>query len=194
MSDTGMFVEPDTFTTEDRALLLDVHGREQARTETFVRDVEDGTLVEGYEKREVFTFTEPSLGELCFDVHSIRTGIASGRIPAAMFRLEKIPEHFYQHVLTNNGVETERFMRLTARDLERPGIMVMWPNSENTTLIDGNHRMCRRYQLDRQGFRFLLVRVADCAAHICRPGEEERLFHRERPGVEVLHTEIKVEE
>jgi hypothetical protein len=70
--------------------------------------------------------------------------------------------------------------------------MVDWGNGYQT-MIDGNHRMIRRCDLGMPSFRFLLVPVGFCAEHMCRPGEEEKLFHRERPGVELLHSEIKME-
>ena len=106
-------------------------------------------------------------------------------------KIEEIPESFYRHVLDNNGVEAARLAEITDRDLDRPGILVMWPDNQST-LIDGNHRLCRRYNLGLPGFRFLIVDVHDCAPFMCRPGDEAKLFP-EPEGAEVLHTEVRIE-
>jgi hypothetical protein len=187
-SNNGMLVVQDTFTDADREALRELSHHERHRTEEVLREVEDGTIVCSEEQREVFSFEEPSIGAITFDVRGIKNGILAGRIPTAVYRMEEIPEHFYQHVLTNNGVEPERLPKVTAHDLERPGIMVQWPDSENSTLIDGNHRLCRRYQLGLIGFRFFLVHLGFCLRHICSQGEEESLFDSRG---ETLHREIK---
>src|SRR5262249_23067420 len=152
--------EPDMFTDADRNMLRDLQHREQERVITKVAEVAHGTIVKGYERREIFSFHEPSFGAFQFDVRGIKDSIVADRIPASMYRVEEIPEDFYQHVLANNGVEPDRLAKFSERDLERPGIMVRWPHGE-TTLIDGNHRLCRRHQLGIKTFRFLLVEVAD---------------------------------
>src|SRR5262245_60700637 len=190
--DKGMMVDLDEFTPADREALRDLNVREAPRTVETVREVEDGTLVQHMEKREMFTFTEAEMGTIRFDVRSIKDSILAGRIPRRMYRIAEVPRSFYEHVLANNGVEQERLPKINGRDLERPGIMVDWGNGFQT-MIDGNHRMVRRCDLGMPGFRFLLVPVGYCAPHMCRPGEEEKLFHRERPGVELLHSEIKME-
>jgi len=186
-----MFVELDEFTAADREALRDLNVREQARTESVLQEAPEGTYTVGYEKREMFTFHEPSLGTIRFDVRSIKDSILAGRIPAVVYRVNAVPREFYEHVKANNGVEPERLPKINGRDLDRLGIMVNW--GENQTLIDGNHRMVRRCDLGMPSFRFLLVPVGFCAPHMCRPGDEERLFHRDRPGVELLHSELREE-
>ena len=185
---SGMFVKLDTFTDDDREALRGLSHHEERRTEEVLCKVKDGTIITSREKREVFSFEEPSIGAITFDVRGIKNSILAGRIPAAMYRME-IPEHLYQHVLAYNGVEPERLPKLAAHDLERPGIMVQWPDDDNATLIDGNHRLCRRFQLGLKGFRFLLVHVGLCLPHICRQGEEEILFdHGDKT---ILHREVR---
>lgn len=196
MSDQGMYAEPDIFTAEDRASLRAMNpGRgERTRTIEQVVDVHDGTIVASYEKREMFTFEAPGIGTWRFDVRSIKDAIVRGNLLAHMMRLPDVPEHFYSHVLTNNGVESKRLSKLTTADLERPGIMVLWPDG-HSTLIDGNHRLCGRYLAGARDFRFLIVDVRDCVPFMCRPGDEEKLFAHERePGVELLHSEIRIED
>ena len=61
-------------------------------------------------------------------------------------------------------------------------------------MIDGNHRLCRRYQLKLGNFRFLMVDVKDCSPFMCRPGDEKRLFPMDEPGSETLHSEVRLEE
>lgn len=189
-----MYCEPDTFTEADRLLLTDIHPREQLRVDEVLAHVPEGTIVCGHERREIFKFSAPEIGMFHFDVRSIKDSIASGRITAEMFKVPEVPQEYYQHILQNGGVETDRLPKINGPDLERPGIMVAWPNGYQT-MIDGNHRLCRRVQLGMKTFRFLLVDVLDCTAHMCRPGDEEKLFGAvDRPGVEVLHSEIKVVE
>lgn len=190
-----MFADHDTITQADLDGLRQLHVTERPRTETVVREVEDGTIVQGEERREIFSFNAPGTGEWVFDVRQIKDAIVEGRVPAQMFRLPEVPEDFYQHVLANNGVEVPRLARVSESDQERPGIMVWWGNEEgHSTLIDGNHRLCARYQRGAKSFRFLLVDVVDLADFMCRPGGEEKLFgKRERPGYETLHVEITTE-
>lgn len=190
-----MFADHDTITQADLDGLRQLHVTERPRIETVVREVEDGTIVQGEERREVFTFNAPETGEWVFDVRQIKDAIVEGRVPATMFRLPEVPEDFYQHVLANNGVEVPRLARVSESDQERPGIMVWWGNEEgHSTLIDGNHRLCARYQRGAKSFRFLLVDVVDLADFMCRPGDEEKLFgKRERPGYETLHVEVHTE-
>lgn len=192
----GMFCEADNFTDADRAMLADLQYRERARSERPVGKMADHrTLVVGREKREVFTFEAPEIGAFLFDVRGIKNAIVSSRIPAKMFRLPEVPEHFYQHILDNHGVVRERLPQFDSHDLERPGIMVSWPHGYQT-MIDGNHRLCRRYQLGLRSFRFLMVLVQDCAPFMCRPGHEAELFKRDDDDdrYQILHTDIKLVE
>lgn len=191
----GMQANVDKFTTADIEALRARHYSERPRTETFVREVEGGTIVQGEERREVFTFEAPGEGSWRFDVRQIKDAIVGGRIKAAMFRIPEVPESFFTHVLEHNGVEPDRLARIQERDLERPGIMVWWGNHDgHSTLIDGNHRLCRRWLLGKKDFRFIMVDVTDLADFMCRPGDEERLFgKRERPGYETLHIDIHLE-
>lgn len=190
----GMLCEADSFTDADRAMLADLQHRERAHVQKPMGKIAGRTLVVGREKRELFTFEAPEVGVFLFDVRGIKDAIVSGQIPARMLRLPEIPEHFYQHILNNHGVVPARLAQFNGRDLERPGIMVAWPHRYQT-MIDGNHRLCRRYMLSLHGFRFLMVNAIDCAPMMCRPGEEAELFKRyDNPNYETLHTEIKLVE
>lgn len=193
---SGMHTELDEFTEADRKTLAKLSGAERKRTHRVAVKFEDGAIVETRERREIFSFHAPELGTWLFDVRGIKDAILDGRMTSAfMHRIATIPEHFYQHVLANNGVEPDRIPKVTKRDLKRPGIMVLWPNGYST-MIDGNHRLCRRYQLGLGNFRFLLLNVVECFPFMCRPGDEDRLFPKlERdPRMTTLHREIKIEE
>lgn len=194
MSDKGMYCEADDFTDADRLLLRDLQHREKARSVEVLQEVPEGTIVKGRELREIFSFHEDSIGEFRFDVRGIKDAIADGHIRARMYKIPDVPEDYYQHILQNNGVEPDRLPKINGPDLERPGIMVSWPHGYQT-MIDGNHRLCRRVQLGMKTFRFLLVDVLDCTRFMCRPGQEAKLFAREdREDVEVLHSEVFVVE
>jgi hypothetical protein len=174
-----MYADPDKFTDHDRALLEDEHGREIAAIRTQLGK----GLVQIFEKRETFSFEHPDLGTLRFDVHSIKKALLEGRLVPHMFKI-KIEPDFYEHVLNNNGVEAERLDKLSDRDLQRPGIMVTWPDG-HSTLIDGNHRMCGLYKRGVTLFRFLMVPVMDCVPFMARPGDEERLFGTDDNAIRV---------
>jgi len=189
----GMEAQADAFTPEDFKALRQLARRERPYTMEEMAEVPEGTIVMGEESRELFSFEAPEIGQWRFDVRSIKDAIADRRMSAWMFRLDDVPESFYEHVRTNNGVEPDRLAKITGPDLERPGIMVHWPDG-HSTLIDGNHRLVRRGMLGLRGFRFIMVDVKDCAPYMCRPGDEVKLFAKDRPGVQTLHTEIKVEE
>jgi len=194
---SGMHVELDEFTSKDRRMLRDLQHREEARSYKVAMEVGDGTIVQSREKREIFTFSAPDIGTVIFDVRSIKDAIIDGEIPATMYRIDgETPEHFYQHILHNNGVDPERLAQFSGRDLKRPGIMVMWPHGESS-MIDGNHRLCRRYELKVPNFRFLMIEATDCLRYMCRPGEEKELFERDRvrpAGYELLHSEVRQED
>jgi hypothetical protein len=187
----GSYAELDTFTDYDRALLEDRWHREVARTQTPI----GGGIVQAYERREIFTFHEPEIGTLRFDVRGIKRALLDGRLKASMYRIEIDPK-FYEHVLANNGVEPERIGKLSERDLQRPGIMIQWPHG-HSTLIDGNHRLCGLYRRGVKTFRFLLVNVMDAVPFMCRPGDERRLFDsdKEADGDAIrLHSQVWIDD
>lgn len=190
----GMEAIFEEVTQADLDGLRQLHVIERLRTEQVVAEVDEGTIVQGEEKREVFSFTAPGEGSWVFDVRSIKDAIASGRISAGMMRLPEVPESFVEHVLTHNGVEPSRLARVSESAAERPGIMVWWgPENGHSTLIDGNHRLLKRRLLGKPDFRFFMVDVVDLKPFMCRPGDENRLFGPERPGYETLHVEIRME-
>lgn len=194
----GTFCEKDEFTDADRELLRDLQIREVARVEESAHKFDDGgEIVKGWERRECYTFTAPEIGTLRFDIRGIKDAIVDGRINVQAFKMTPIDPAFYEHVLKNNGVEEPRIAQIGGRDLDRPGIMVMWPDG-HSSLIDGNHRMCKRYRLGLESFRFLMVNVLDCVPHMCRPGDEARLFERRYEHdpryVETLHSEVRMED
>lgn len=181
-----MYANPDKFTDYDRALMEDPHGLEVARTRTVINE----SIVQVFEKRECFTFTHPDLGDIRFDVHSIKRALLDGRLKAQMWKVE-VPTDFYEHVLKNNGVEPERLETLTERDLQRPGIMIGWPDG-HSTLIDGNHRLCGLYKRGVTAFRFFMVSIFDCTKFMCRPGEEASMFEGE-PNEKTIAGKVWVE-
>jgi hypothetical protein len=183
----GAYAQADSFTELDRKLLTDHQHREVARQHTLLA----GGILESYERREIFTFHHPEVGTWRFDVRLIKNALLDGRLEPNMLRLDTIGDAFYQHVIKNNGVDPARLRTLSERDLHRPGIFIAWP--DGSTLIDGNHRMCRLYQLGRP-FRFLLVPVEKCGPFMCRPGDEHRLFGEPAEGDIRLHSDVHIED
>jgi len=190
----GTYCETDEFTAADRESLRALQVREKERVEEFVREVEGGTIVKGWEKRETYTFSAPDFGTWRFDIRGIKDAIVAGRLPVQMFKMTPIDESFYQHVLANNGVEEPRIAQITEpSDLDRPGIMIFWPDG-HSSLIDGNHRLCARKRKGLDSFRFLMVHVRDAVPFMCRPGDEHTLFPDRGPGYETLHAEVRMED
>jgi hypothetical protein len=162
----------------DLASFRYMHPRDK-RKETKIADVGDGQyLVEVRGTFEIFRFSTPELGEVVFDVRGIKDALAAGKLQFAMYELE-LEAGMIEHVRTNNGTEAWRIAELTAADLERPGIMALWPDGY-TCCIDGNHRMVRRWDDGLRTFRFaMIVLHTTIQPYICRPGEEDQFLDRE---------------
>ncbi len=58
-----------------------------------------------------------------------------------------------EHVMRWNGIEQAHLDRLSPAQLEEPGILIRFPDGKST-VIDGNHRWVRRYQLGERTMRF----------------------------------------
>jgi hypothetical protein len=140
-------------------------------------------LIECLRKREIFSFTSPEMKlDVIFDVRGIKDALAAKKLAFTMFEGE-LSQEWHDSVIRSNGVEAERVAQLTAEDLERPGIVIGWggPAQGEHTLIDGNHRMARRWQLGMKTFRFAVVPMSKklLRRYICSPGEQMRFIERE---------------
>lgn len=60
------------------------------------------------------------------------------------------------HVIEHNGVEMGHLDRLSERAAEHPGILLEW-NDGTETIVDGNHRYVKRWQLGKETMWFTIV-------------------------------------
>jgi hypothetical protein len=113
--------------------------------------------VEALDINETYTLTERSLGTVQINVTGIRRRLATRAVPFIMLRCH-LNEEWYRYTLVSCNCEEEHIARLTAADLERPGIMVNWDAARHhTTLVDGSHRLCRRWRDGLKTFEFAYV-------------------------------------
>jgi hypothetical protein len=121
---------------------------------------------------ETYTLTEKSLGTVHINVTGIKSGIYNGVVPFTMYRCH-LTERWYQYTRKTAGVEDESIDRLTPEDLTRPGIMVVWqPDMSHTTMVDGNHRLCRRWRDGLTTFEFAMV-LRPHIEHLVRPADSD---------------------
>lgn len=107
---------------------------------------------------ETYTLTAKSLGTVHINVTGIKEALAMDRIPFKMFRCH-LDQRWYEYTMKSAGVEEEGIERLElGADLDRPGIMIVWtPEYDHTTIVDGNHRLCRRWREGMVTFEFAMV-------------------------------------
>lgn len=108
---------------------------------------EDGKFKTRLMRREVFTVEKYELfgGEISIDVTGIKRALVARKLPMRMYRAE-LNASWVEYVRQYGGCEEDHIAALKAADLRRPGIIVLWVASSNTTLIDGNHRIVRRWR------------------------------------------------
>lgn len=138
-----------------------------------------GGIIRSHEQREIFSFHSDETGPLSFDVRGIKDALVKRKLRFVMMEAELNAE-WVEHLRINGGVEVEHMARLTAEDLERPGVAVLWGN-DYTTLLDGNNRLVRRWDDGLRMFRFARINDPKISRYVCRPGEEESFFTAKPP-------------
>jgi hypothetical protein len=184
---------PDKLTEADREGLAALHDRELEHTREITAETPFGTLVKEHEKREIYEWTdggEDKYGTIVFDVRSIKDGILAGTLEHIVLKLD-IDQEWIDH-LRRTAIEPDRLATVTG--LDRPGIAIMFPN-DAMVLIDGNHRVVKRWDNGERTFRVIMLTLYEVRKHVCRPGDETTLFrkHLDDPEYHVLDTEIKKE-
>jgi hypothetical protein len=152
------------------------------RAESVIAESDDWHIVRKFTAFETFTFTAPDTGTVIFNVRGIKDALAADALEFSMCE-SALTTALVEHVRANNGVEVEHMARLTAADLERPGILVLWPDG-NSTVIDGNNRLVRRWDDGLRTFRFAFVPISQqhMARFMCRPGNEGSFLERRNHG------------
>lgn len=130
---------------------------------------------------EIFHFSAPEIGEIIFDVRGIKDALVARKLAFQMFETE-LEADLVEHVRKNNGVEAGRMKALTATDLERPCIAVLWGNGY-TSFIDGNNRMVRLWDDGFRTLRFAMLAINEALLpFMCEPGNEDQFLERDRPA------------
>lgn len=113
--------------------------------------------VDVLQMQETYTLTEKVLGTVQINVTGIRACLAKCSIPFIMLRCH-LNEEWYRYTLESCGCEEDHIARLQPADLERPGIMINWDSERHhTTLVDGGHRLCRRWRDGLKTFEIAYV-------------------------------------
>jgi hypothetical protein len=92
-----------------------------------------------------------------FNVRDIKDAIVAEKIAFRMFKAT-LTEKWQSLILRHGGVEEERIPLV--RNVNRPGIVVLWPDG-NSLLIDGNHRLIARWRRGLRSFRYAAVAFDD---------------------------------
>lgn len=107
-----------------------------------------------------------------FNVRAIKDAIVSGKLPFMMYRAD-LTERWHDITVNQAGIEEERIPLV--KNVNRPGIMVLWPD-ESSVLIDGNHRLVARWRRGLRHFRYAAVAFTDIAPFIkWRKGRSEQV-------------------
>lgn len=59
-------------------------------------------------------------------------------------------------VIRNNGIEMDHLDRMSRADADDPGIILLWADGRET-IIDGNHRFVKRWQLKLPDMWFSVI-------------------------------------
>jgi hypothetical protein len=171
----------------DREAFRHRHAFDKRADRVMAADVAGMLLVESRISFEIFRFESPEVGKITFNVKGIKDALANGALDFAMY-VATLDVGWVEHTRNNNGVEPERLASLTPDDLRRPGILVLWPGSPHSTLIDGAHRLCRRWDDGLRTFRFAVVPVSKALLpYLCETGQEDTFLDRQKePGFTVI--------
>jgi hypothetical protein len=105
-----------------------------------------------------------------FNIRYIKDAIAEGKIPFTMFRAE-LTEKWKDLIIKHAGIEMDRVPLV--KNLNRPGLMILWPN-DTSLLVDGNHRLIARWNCGLRHFRYAAVAFTDITKYVMwRKGRSE---------------------
>lgn len=159
----GLPIRPCTIPAHQIRSLAAAHPLEYTRVVSVVSEP-GGTRIIQEVKSEVFDLLHTDYGPLRFFISEIRRGIASWSIPFATYSTT-LTEEWYDHLMAHNGIEEAGVARLTPSDLRRPSIWLasLGPTGPGVNVIDGAHRLVRRWRLGLPSCRFILVSLPDLA-------------------------------
>lgn len=111
---------------------------------------------------EIFSFHDGEGKYYHFNATKIRKHIKDNP-QAAMFVKTELTEDIYNHVIQNNGVETQKIHSLLAvpEIVAEPILLVEWPDGQHTC-IDGNHRLVIHWRLGMRAIGAYVIKLAEC--------------------------------
>lgn len=152
---TGVAVQ---LTEADRATLGRPHDLE------FVRPTEIGI----WSREEVFLFRDRVYGDMVFNIRTIKDAVLANTIPYALFELP-LTQGFHDHLM-QDGVETSEdwIHKMDVGKIDTPAIAVDWNDDSNatTTVIDGNHRLIKRFRLGLPSCRIIFTPIQYLRSHM----------------------------
>lgn len=111
-------------------------------------------VLDGHPFDQIFTHTDENGVTRHFNCGAIMRAIAQRKITPD-FATVDIPESVYQHIQANHGIEEDHLSSITIKMLESPALLAHFDEGSDL-LIDGSHRLVKRY---RQGLRTIEVLV-----------------------------------
>lgn len=135
------------------------------------------SLISRHSEREVFSYDSPRLGPFAVDVTGLKEGIAKRAVPFNMYRMT-LSEEWVTKTIEHNGCDEAHISRIDPGDLEYPGIALMLAPDGDVVMIDGNHRLVRRWREGMTTFFFAMVTLPDALPYLAADPSEfgERIF------------------
>lgn len=129
-----------------------LHDNGYMRAEMGVRDA--NTQVFSYQRR---TEQGEPIGDMIHvDVGKLRRQIAAGTREEYPRKLYSVNGPQAEFIIKHSGIEMEHLNRMHDAEAVLPGIILLW-NDGQETIVDGNHRFVKRWQLGREHMWFSLV-------------------------------------
>lgn len=97
---------------------------------------------------ECYMFRDRVLGDMIFNIRAIKDAILAGTLRTWAVYEIPLTEGFHEHLM-KDGVETseDHIYNLPTAQLNVPALGVDWNDgSQGMTVIDGNHRLIRRFR------------------------------------------------
>ena len=169
-NDCRIEFEHDRLRDRDRRALLRLAGQEK-RELVAQTNVAPGIDMQVHEVRvEIWRYNGDATFPpgTVFDVRGIKDDIAKGRIPCSAIRID-MTESWVTHIGTNGGIDESRVSSLEPHMLGRIAVGIMMP-SKSLMIVDGNHRIVRRWRDGLRDVRIAVVEWRSCMRHVLPPG------------------------
>lgn len=106
-------------------------------------------------KIEFFPWRDNEFGDILFNIDDLKSRIATDMIKYTPLQAS-LNEDFFNHVVKSSSVDVEAARNYEYKDLNLPAISIIWPDG-TTTLVDGSHRIVKRYLDELPDFRMYQV-------------------------------------